>query len=260
MKDSRFILFSAQIAREDTPTKLNNPFDLNVPKICQIAKEELIEYLERNQFMHKQNFGWGMQKDFEIRGKMFGVLVVKDSKDDLGYLAAYSGKLNTDKDLGIFVPSVFDISSQDDFLTKGMIALGEMGKQIKILKDKGYQDNKAEIDRLITLRRESSIDLQNKLFDQYFFMNERGESKNLVDIFLDYAKRKPASGSGECAGPKLLQYAFERRMKPLAIAEFWWGRPRERSEKEHGQFYPACEDKCRPILSYMLGYTRNFID
>ena len=101
-------------------------------------------------------------------------------------------------------------------------------------------------------RKEKSILLQQKLFDQYKFLNKEGASKSLCDIFEAHSNRKPVSGAGECAAPKLFQYAFEREMKPLAISEFWWGKSTKSEDKKHGNFYPACNDKCRPILSYML--------
>ena len=93
---------------------------------------------------------------------------------------------------------------------------------------------------------------ENQLFDQYHFLNISGVSKSLIAIFQEYAQRNPAGGAGECAAPKLLHYAFENKMKPIAIAEFWWGKSTIYKDKVHGEFYPACEDKCKPILSYML--------
>lgn len=40
--------------------------------------------------------------------------------------------------------------------------------------------------------------------------------------------------------------------KPLCMAEFWWG-PSPKSEvRHHGQFYPACRGKCKPVLTWML--------
>jgi tRNA pseudouridine32 synthase/23S rRNA pseudouridine746 synthase len=94
--------------------------------------------------------------------------------------------------------------------------------------------------------------LQQALFDQYHFLNKDRKSKSLCAIFEDFGKKKPASGAGECAAPKLLHYAFKHGMKPLAIAEFWWGKSSKRGDRKHKNFYPACNDKCRPILAYML--------
>jgi tRNA pseudouridine32 synthase/23S rRNA pseudouridine746 synthase len=36
------------------------------------------------------------------------------------------------------------------------------------------------------------------------------------------------------------------------MAEFWWG-PSPKSEiRHHGEFYPACRGKCKPVLTWML--------
>ena len=68
----------------------------------------------------------------------------------------------------------------------------------------------------------------------------------------------PPSAAGECAAPKLLQYAIEHQLKPIALTEFWWGNSTK--EKTHNVFYPACKNKCRPILEYMLEDTELFIN
>ena len=64
--------------------------------------------------------------------------------------------------------------------------------------------------------------------------------------------KKPPAGAGECAAPKLLQFALKNNLKPISIAEFWWGNPTKDQLKKHLHFYPACQSKCQPILEYML--------
>lgn len=36
------------------------------------------------------------------------------------------------------------------------------------------------------------------------------------------------------------------------MAEFWWGESPKSEIRHHGQFYPACRGKCKPILTWML--------
>ena len=62
----------------------------------------------------------------------------------------------------------------------------------------------------------------------------------------------PPSGTGECCEPKLLQYAFTHGMRPVEMAMFWWGEPPKTEIRQHGQFYPACNGKCKPLLTWML--------
>lgn len=98
-------------------------------------------------------------------------------------------------------------------------------------------------------RRQKSGALQQKLFAEYSFLNQFGERKSIGEIF----NNNPPAGAGECAAPKLLHYAFEHNLKPIAMAEFWWGQSPKSEIRKHKQFYPACKSKCEPILiSHML--------
>lgn len=107
-------------------------------------------------------------------------------------------------------------------------------------------------DALRLQRKQLSAALQQKLFEQYRFLNIRGAEKSLNGIFNGTVELTPPAGSGECAAPKLLHYAFKHGLKPLAIAEFWWGAPPKSEIRQHKQFYPACLRKCQPILGHML--------
>ncbi len=106
-----------------------------------------------------------------------------------------------------------------------------------------------EINQLKEERRIKSGALQQKLFAEYSFLNQFGERKSIGEIF----NNNPPAGAGECAAPKLLHYAFEHHLKPIAMAEFWWGQSPKSEIRKHKQFYPACKSKCEPILlSHML--------
>ncbi|WP_413495676.1 pseudouridine synthase [Shewanella baltica] len=109
-----------------------------------------------------------------------------------------------------------------------------------------------ERDALRQQRKRLSAALQRKLFEQYRFLNIKGTEKSLNGIFNGTVELTPPAGSGECAAPKLLHYAFKHGLKPLAIAEFWWGAPPKSEIRQHKQFYPACLRKCQPILGHML--------
>ena len=101
-------------------------------------------------------------------------------------------------------------------------------------------------------RREKSALLQKWLFDQYKFLDITSTPKNLWQIFKEELNITPPAGAGDCAAPKLLQYAFQKQLKPIAITEFWWGDSPASEIKKHLQFYPACKGKCEPILGHML--------
>ena len=130
-------------------------------------------------------------------------------------------------------------------------------------------------------RKMKSDRLQRWLFSQFSLLNACEERKNLLDIFRDYylqnspartkaahitsantaeraakeslaASLLPPSGAGECCEPKLLQYAFLHGYKPISMAMFWWGPSPKTEIRQHGNYYPACNGKCKPILEWML--------
>lgn len=98
-------------------------------------------------------------------------------------------------------------------------------------------------------RKRRSEALQEWLFAQFDFLNARGERRSLHDLFP--ARRIP-SGAGECCAPKLLQAAYHLGLRPVAMAEFWWGPSSPYHYHQEGAFFPACHSKCRPILTHML--------
>lgn len=109
------------------------------------------------------------------------------------------------------------------------------------------------IAKLKQKRKELSESLQREIFEHFRFHNGRGEERSLLDIFAAYSRTPlPPAGAGECAGPRLLEYAYRQGLQPLAIAEFWYGRPTAERNRKHGCCYPACQEKCAPILTFML--------
>ncbi|MFK7060651.1 pseudouridine synthase [Flavobacterium oreochromis] len=101
-----------------------------------------------------------------------------------------------------------------------------------------------QILRLKDQRKKLSAQTQQRLFAEYSFLNQFRETKSIGEIFND----NPPAGAGECAAPKLLHYAFKNNLKPLCMAEFWWGQSPKSEVRKHKQFYPACKGKCEPIL------------
>lgn len=112
--------------------------------------------------------------------------------------------------------------------------------------------HEVRIENLKTERKVRSADLQQWLFGQFKMLNGLGEVKDLCAIFEQTVQKTPPAGAGECAAPKLLQYAYLHGLKPLAMAEFWWGDSPKTEIRRHGYYYPACKGKCEPILKHML--------
>ncbi|MBP5318531.1 MAG: RNA pseudouridine synthase [Paludibacteraceae bacterium] len=262
------------------------------------------------------------------RGKMFGVLVVSDAQDRIGFLAAFSGTLQSGFQHDYFVPPVYDYLKPDGEFAQGTARLAAMKRQLEALQQSNdlsealanyqalarrheavvasyqqrMQQHKAERDRqrqsggadesalirqsqfekaelkrlkqqaadelatahaaigrlqapiarLRDERKRLSEELQNWLFAQYRLRNALGEERSLAELFAHRRQAAAPAGAGDCAAPKLLQYAYLHHYTPLAMGEFWWGQSPVGELREHGRFYPACQSKCAPILSFML--------
>ncbi|MEM6397306.1 MAG: RluA family pseudouridine synthase [Bacteroidota bacterium] len=313
------------------PDRFTFPYHYQPQPLAIRAADALRQYLKRRGWTH--NFGQPGGQNPKALGKMFGVLVVQNEVDEVGYLQAFSGRLEGTYDLPPFVPAVFDLYAPTSFFIEGEQELNEINARVAELESSddlaflrsrlaqvGHQTqqlladyraskqaaktdrnqrraqaspadlseleatlksesaewsyrerdlkrfirNKVgraqawvdlyenEIKRLRKSRKHKSGHLQNRLFEQYTFLNNAGEKKGLGEIFAASPLQVPPSGAGECCAPKLLQFAFSQNLKPLCMAEFWWGQSPPDLIRHHGQFYPACRGKCEPILTHML--------
>ena len=113
-------------------------------------------------------------------------------------------------------------------------------------------DFETPIQALKLERKTRSAALQQRLFEQFRMLNAQGETKDLCQIFRDTPQGIPPAGTGECALPKLLQYAYLHKLHPLAMGEFWVGSSPKEELRREGHFYPSCKSKCEPILRHML--------
>ncbi len=225
----------------ERPERFTYPFAYEPHPLCRLAAAEVQAYIATHP---------DIREDAD-RGKMFGVLVVEESlspapspssKGRWGYLAAYSGLLAGRNDWDYFVPPVYDAQQPDGyFKTKE--------REISLTASRSPLTSK-----------KMSQELQLWLFHQYQLLNARGETKDLVDIWQEYYSRPklrqrfplPPGGTGDCCAPKLLQYAYQQGLKPVCMAEFWWGQSTKEELRQHLNFYPACRGKCKPILTWML--------
>lgn len=315
-----FHSFQTSIAGIELPRLFTYPFHYTPHPLCVMAAGEVQAYI------NKQT-RWKEELD---KGKMFGVLIVRTSNGQTGYLAAFSGNLCGSNSHSFFVPPVYDLLKPDGFFkieeeqisainhqigqlqncdrylelqqkmeretASSQQALSEARKVLKAAKERREQRRlhrpneneqvamiresqyqKAEFKRLERYwkeqiseiktelesfssqiealkaeRRNRSAALQQKLFQQFNFLNAKGETKNLCAIFEETVQKTPPAGAGECAAPKLLQYAYLSGLSPIAMAEFWWGESPKTEIRHHGYYYPSCRGKCEPILRHML--------
>lgn len=333
---SYFQYFLSDINEIKLPKKFTFPFYYEPHPLCELAVKEVQNYLSaQTDFEH--NFGLNPNKKGTITGKMFGVLVVHNKENKIGYITAVSGKLGEKNTHKMFVPPVYDMLAKDSFflqekeslntisvqlnnlesnstylnlvsenefaIKKASIDIQEKKEALKIAKkDRKLQREKAkkeisdeayivfdeklkkeslaakhffnnvtrywqhtlkpledkllvyinQIAQLKNKRKTKSLALQRYISEQYQFLNSKKEVKNLAELFNHISVQNIPAGTGECAAPKLLQYAFLHDLKPLAMAEFWWGKSPNKEVRKHKQFYPACQGKCKPILAHML--------
>lgn len=132
-------------------------------------------------------------------------------------------------------------------------------KRIKVKAEETVEEHRKALfnfeDKIASLREERrrrSINLQKWLFSQYVFLNARGEKSSAYDIFQKERGELPPGGTGDCAAPKMLQYAYQNNLEPLAFGEFWWGNSPKSEIRNHLSFYPSCKGKCEPLLKFML--------
>lgn len=174
---------------------------------------------------------------------------LKINKDNRKHLRAeQKGKFN-DEDYEAF--EAYLIQHSLYYKHQFKVLVEEWNQRLDDIKFELAQSDE-KIEALKKERREKSGALQYQLFEQYSFLNIDKKTKSLHAIFSDTVFGKPPAAAGECATPKLLQYAFLHGYRPIAMAEFWWGASPKSEIRKHKQFYPACTGKCKPILEHML--------
>ena len=315
-------IFNKDISNIQLPEAFTFPFHYTPHPLCVCAAKEVQAYLQTRTDWHEE-----LEK-----GKMFGVLVVRNQEGTMGYLAAFSGNLAGSNCHEFFVPPVYDLLNPEDHFKEEEKQISQINQTITELEKEFYtpqafqahlasieqeteheineyrktmkasqekrnmlrmqgnlsdadledlnkqsQFEKAELKRIKTRRqayldaiiaqakpwqdklqslkeerKTRSLALQQWIFRQFRMRNALGEAKDLCDIFANTAQLIPPAGSGECAAPKLLQYAYQEKLEPLAMAEFWWGESPKGEIRRHGHYYPACKHKCEPILNFML--------
>jgi tRNA pseudouridine32 synthase/23S rRNA pseudouridine746 synthase len=334
-----FTTFNTDIKKFALPDSFTYPFCYQPHPLALQASEELQQQLSLYHPLESTR-----------QGRMYGVLVVKNCADELGYLSAISGNnngngidntANSKRDSSIainFVPAVCESNKQGDFEQQKQLEINNINQAIEKLEanpeieklqafldvevtaseqqinslQQQMRDNKKdrkqkrawltqanlseaesknisidlsrqsvndkksllalkassqqklseitanlklltnEIDNLKKSRKKLSTRLQKHYFKQYQLLNCQDETKDLIELFADTIQQKPPAGAGDCAAPKLLQFAFKHKLTPICMAEFWWGAQPKSEIRKHKLFYPACQGKCQPILTHML--------
>lgn len=170
--------------------------------------------------------------------KMLGILACDDAEGNRVVLKAFSGQVCGQWVIPGWCEPAFSVSEYSAILE-------ETDQQVKELARQGRDS------------REVSAEAMRRLFGLYRIHCIDGSVKTYSDIFGDAL---PPSGTGDCAAIKLLNCAFKNHLKPVSMAEFYYGGQTPSASKEPCQFYPPCEEKCRPLLKEMLGLDILYLD
>lgn len=237
------------------PARFTNPFSYEPHPFVRLAAAQVNDYL----CAHAE---WA--EDLQ-HGKMFGVLVVRKTHADassLHFLAAFSGQLDGKSQIDYFVPPIYDLLHPDSHFQHEQSRIDSLNHRLA-----AHDIDTATAKALREERKSRSEALQQWLFDQYLCRNARGETATIPQIFKDYYQRTMLhperfeqnalkhhipSGTGDCCAPKLLQTAYQMGVQPLCMGEWWVGASPRQEIRHAGLFYPACHNKCRPLLSFML--------
>ena len=231
------------------PAKFTYPFRYVPHPLVVEAARKLIAAIDSDPFL----------KYLFSEGKMLGVLVCgKPDSEETVTLNAFSGLAGGPSTLPGFVPPIFDTTTVPSLrrpVDRGSAPVTSPAAPGLPIPLRSIPASavalRSECSEGPSTSRESK-ELQDWLFRQYRVRNGLGEEKDIKDIF---AARGlvPPGGTGECAAPKLLDYAFRNGLKPLCMGEFWYGAsPGSGEVRQHGRFYPSCTGKCGPLLSWML--------
>ena len=231
------------------PAKFTYPFRYVPHPLVVEAARKLIAAIDSDPFL----------KYLFAEGKMLGVLVCsKPDSEETVTLNAFSGLAGGHSTLPGCVPPIFDTTTVPSLrrpVDRGSAPVTSPAAPGLPIPLRSIPASavalRSECSEGPSTSRESK-ELQDWLFRQYRVRNGLGEEKDIKEIF---AARGlvPPGGTGECAAPKLLDYAFRNGLKPLCMGEFWYGAsPGSGEVRQHGRFYPSCTGKCGPLLSWML--------
>ncbi len=178
----------------------------------------------------------------DARGQMFGVLECTSPAGKSVILKAFSGQYNGVWEVDGWVPPLLDVNKFNELVFNVDKEIKALGKKIDNIPEG------AERQIIIQQRKKMSQDLMKEIHELYLLRNFRNQSRPLSDFF----KKGIPTGAGDCCAPKLLNAAAKLNLQPVSLAEIYWGRTNRSGTRTQGQFYTACEEKCQPILGFML--------
>jgi hypothetical protein len=178
----------------------------------------------------------------EAMGQMFGVLECQGPDGQPVILKAFSGQYNGVWNVEGWASPLLDTEKFDSLVSDADRRIKALGALINGL-------NEGQERRELSRKRKTlSQNLMKDIHALYRVHNFRSEVRTLFDLF----DKGIPTGAGDCCAPKLLNEAAKQKLIPKSLAEIFWGRANRSGTRRQGKYYAACEEKCRPLMGFML--------
>lgn len=250
-----------QFARSDIPTNEGcfgycsqcdefHTLDTQLARPYAIELMQLLDFHQRIDFtipLEKANEVFKLDFIYQHMGQMFGVLLCEKSNGEKVVLKAFSARHQYVWNCLGWVPPLVN--------PEEYIALEKKGDELIKPLTEQIENTLRETPLWHELRKKRKMTSHQVMYDfyqLYELQNFKGERAGLEQVFVPNSSPQIPMGTGDCCAPKLLCEAARQGLRPLSIAEFYWGKGTLDGARIQGQFYPSCEKRCQPILGFLL--------
>jgi len=214
--------------------------------------QNLLEQLEREGRLDFDAPPSKQKKKFTIenlfpgdRSHMLGVLECRNEKGEIVWLKAYSSLPGGYRKVPGWVPMIISKEDFEKSVKPIQNKIKELTQQIET-----FGAGAIRGEQLSRKRKRYSQDLQTAMPSLYTLYNYRQQKRKLKDVF--YGNQGMPGGIGECCAPKLLNHAARKKLTPVSLAEFFWGKKNKDGKREKALFRICCKSRCQPIMGFML--------
>jgi hypothetical protein len=176
---------------------------------------------------------------------MFGVLECRDKRGGTVVLRAFSSLRAGIREVDGWVPPLLSAETYYEMIVPEQARIKGLTREMERLDPQSSEHEGIEKERK-RISRALFAEIQNR----YVLHNFRGVSRPMRDAYS--RKGGIPGGVGECCAPKLLNHAARTGLRPVGLAEFYWGGAKNSGSRRPGEFYPCCEARCQPLLGFML--------
>ncbi len=176
------------------------------------------------------------------KGMMFAILTGRTKSNQKVVLRGFSGQAFAHHRVPGYVPPCYSEKAWEEITSCYDPMIKELGQRM----EEGDEAAGKERKRL-------SKEASEKIRDLHLFYDADGKTFTLEEI-----GEKMPTGSGDCAGTKVINYAMKKGYRISGFVEFYLGA--DTNERKNGQFYPPCKTRCEKIISRMLKLDFLYLD